>query len=419
MRIGHRPRDEEERYHCINYRLANQLIKLMNYPGPLIDELMSNFAATMLFMTLDMASGFWAVPMTVGAQLISAFICPLVHFKWKRMSFGLKNAPLTYQQLLDNCLWSFVRLPPEEERLVDPEVLEFLGISPEASGAPVSQGTDPRGGRWSPGQARTVFHQNRYIDDIIYGAPSWDDLCKTLNVLLYRLREFGVKKCKYLGHDISSDGIRTSSKLAEKVLNLSFPQTLSNILPRETQLLRQIYRGSTRTRSHSLRSIGRATPFWARSREAKHASVDAIAPAPRPQETVCNNIACQPLGPSVRFWGRTTTAPYYPCGSWGEFFRTLIPAEKEALTLLRVLNTCHTMITSCSEKKIRVYTQYSVVAWLFKSKTWAVNLSPPTPPWDLDIRQVENDEDGLASILGRVSPPPPGTPRRGRRSPGS
>ncbi|OWY93277.1 hypothetical protein PHMEG_00037389, partial [Phytophthora megakarya] len=59
--IGHCPRDAEERYGlCIDYRLVNQLIKLMNYPLPLIDELMSNFAATMWFMTLDMASGFWA-----------------------------------------------------------------------------------------------------------------------------------------------------------------------------------------------------------------------------------------------------------------------------------------------------------------------------------------------------------------------
>ncbi|OWY94174.1 hypothetical protein PHMEG_00036172, partial [Phytophthora megakarya] len=144
---------------CIDYRLVNQLIKLMNYPLPLIDELMSNFAATMWFMTLDMASGFWAVPMTARAQLISAFICPLGHFQWKRMPFGLKNAPLIYQQLLDNCLWGFVRLPPEEERLVDPEVLEFLGISPEDSDAPVSQGTEPRGAVVSRTSTDTVFHQ--------------------------------------------------------------------------------------------------------------------------------------------------------------------------------------------------------------------------------------------------------------------
>ncbi|OWY90979.1 reverse transcriptase, partial [Phytophthora megakarya] len=49
---------------CNDYRLVNQLIKLTNYLLSLIDELMSNFAATMWFMTLDMASGFRAVPMT-------------------------------------------------------------------------------------------------------------------------------------------------------------------------------------------------------------------------------------------------------------------------------------------------------------------------------------------------------------------
>ncbi|OWZ12402.1 hypothetical protein PHMEG_00014444, partial [Phytophthora megakarya] len=167
---------------------------------------------------------FWAVPMTARAQLISAFIYPLEHFQWKRMPFGLKNAPLIYQQLSDNCLWGFVRLPPEEERLVDPEVLEFLGISPEASDAPMGH----------------VLSRSSYIDDIIYGAPSWDDLCKTLNALLYRLRywnisvslpkgEFGVKKCKYLGHEISSDAIRPSPKLAEKVLNLPFLKTQKGV----------------------------------------------------------------------------------------------------------------------------------------------------------------------------------------------
>ncbi|OWY92019.1 reverse transcriptase [Phytophthora megakarya] len=81
---------------CIDYRLVNQLIKLMNYPLPLIDERMSNFAATTWFMTLDMASGFWAVPMTARAQLISAFICPLGHFQWKRMPERPSDLPTAF-----------------------------------------------------------------------------------------------------------------------------------------------------------------------------------------------------------------------------------------------------------------------------------------------------------------------------------
>ncbi|OWZ17597.1 reverse transcriptase [Phytophthora megakarya] len=151
---------------------------------------------------------------------------PLGHFQWKRMPFRLKNAALIYQPLLDNWLWGFVRLSPEEERLVDPEVLEFLGISPEDSGAPVSQGTDSQGEEVFRTSTDAVFHQNRgspeqisYIDDIIYGDPSWDDLCKTPSE-----ERVGVKKCKYLGHDISSDGNRMSPKLVKKVINLSFPK---------------------------------------------------------------------------------------------------------------------------------------------------------------------------------------------------
>ncbi|OWY99589.1 LOW QUALITY PROTEIN: reverse transcriptase [Phytophthora megakarya] len=258
----------------------------------------------------------------------------------------------------------------------------------------------------------TVFHQNRvapeqigpvlsrssYIDVIIYGAPSWDDLCKTLNALLYRLRywnisvslpksEFGVKKCKYLGHDISSDGIRTSAKLAEKVLNL--PKGVQSFLGGLNYYAKFIEDLPACVRILKDRLV--STPLLQHPDPGRqyviilHANPWAISAV---------------LGPDhdgtilpVRFVGRVlqdAELRYHP-------------AEKEVLALLRVLNTCHTMITSCSEKKIRVYTRYSVLVWLFKSKTvdgrclkWAVNLSP----WDLDIRRVENDEDGLAAILG-------------------
>ncbi|KAJ0390755.1 hypothetical protein P43SY_011124 [Pythium insidiosum] len=57
---------------CIDYRLVNQLITLMSYPLPLIDEMLDNFDKAMWFLSLDMASGFWAISMTRRAQHISA-----------------------------------------------------------------------------------------------------------------------------------------------------------------------------------------------------------------------------------------------------------------------------------------------------------------------------------------------------------
>ncbi|KAE8969432.1 hypothetical protein PR001_g27503 [Phytophthora rubi] len=186
---------------CIDYRLVNQLIKLMYYPLPLIDDLLIGFESAMWFLSLDMASGYWAVPMTLRAQHISAFICPLGHFQWTRMPFGLKAAPLIYQQMLDNCLWGFVRLPPGEEAQVDPDVLQFLGLKAEVRDSESDELpaltealTVFRRNIPAPPQMNPVLGRSSYIDDIAYGTETWDQLCLDLDRLLYPLRFDGAAK---------------------------------------------------------------------------------------------------------------------------------------------------------------------------------------------------------------------------------
>ncbi|KAE9277199.1 hypothetical protein PR003_g28853, partial [Phytophthora rubi] len=200
----------------------------------------------MWFMSLDMASGFWAICTTERAKLISAFVCPFGHFQWVRMPFELKNAPLVYQEVINNCLSGFVRLPPGEEAEVDQDVLDFLqlewpgGVSelespssdgyyhdiPEEHSDAFAHGTSPR----------TQF----LYDDISHGAFSWGLLCEDLNKLLFRLRywnisvslpksEFGKRSIPYLSHEISAEGIRATPKIAKGVQDLSFPNTLKGV----------------------------------------------------------------------------------------------------------------------------------------------------------------------------------------------
>ncbi|KAJ0391450.1 hypothetical protein P43SY_011701 [Pythium insidiosum] len=211
---------------CIDYRLVNQLITLMTYPLPLIDELLDNFDRVLWFLSLDMASGFWAVRMTDRARRISAFTCPLGHFQWVRMPFGLKNAPLVYQQMLDNCLWGFVRLPPELEASVEPEVLVGVGLDPAelleaASASPpaplgqptqapskstpagyVVDGSKPVGFAAASSSSRTAFELGRpasrrmgavlgrstYIDNVAGGGSTWEEMVDMLDRLFFRLR---------------------------------------------------------------------------------------------------------------------------------------------------------------------------------------------------------------------------------------
>ncbi|KAE9187645.1 hypothetical protein PF005_g20367 [Phytophthora fragariae] len=94
---------------CIDYKLVNAITAVMEYAMPLVDDLLTDLEAHLWFCSLDAASGFWAIMMTLRARKISAFVCALGHFKWLRMPFGLKNAPMIYQRMIVNALWGFVQ----------------------------------------------------------------------------------------------------------------------------------------------------------------------------------------------------------------------------------------------------------------------------------------------------------------------
>ncbi|KAE8984399.1 hypothetical protein PR003_g23766 [Phytophthora rubi] len=128
---------------------------------PLVDELLENLEFILWFCSLDMASGFWVVPMTDRARLISAFITPFGLFEWLRMPFGLRNAPQIYQRLIDNALYGFLKLTKK-----DPRLDVFKHVVPECE------------------ERKSVLGRRLYIDDILVGASSWDDLCIKVENLL-------------------------------------------------------------------------------------------------------------------------------------------------------------------------------------------------------------------------------------------
>ncbi|OWY92782.1 reverse transcriptase [Phytophthora megakarya] len=53
---------------CIDYKLVNSLTRLMGYPMSLISDLLEDLDKALRYCSLDMASGFWVVPMTDRAR---------------------------------------------------------------------------------------------------------------------------------------------------------------------------------------------------------------------------------------------------------------------------------------------------------------------------------------------------------------
>ncbi|POM74748.1 Reverse transcriptase [Phytophthora palmivora] len=205
---------------CIDYRLVNCLIRLMVYPIPLINDLLDDLDKVLWYCSLDMASGFWVVPMTDRARSISAFITPFGLFEWNRMPFGLKNAPQIYQRLLDNALYGFVKVTQDQDRSDRKDVFE--------TGKPDLERNESGLGRRS------------YIDDILVTGRSWDALCEKVGKLLDVCDEWnlsisvaksfwGRQKVDYLGHRVSADGLETHPKELSALQELPFPTNLRSM----------------------------------------------------------------------------------------------------------------------------------------------------------------------------------------------
>ena len=65
---------------------------------------------------MDKRSGFWQVDLTAAAQELLSFITPEGRvFKWKVMPFGVTNAPVLFQELMNTVLYILRRRPLVQE----------------------------------------------------------------------------------------------------------------------------------------------------------------------------------------------------------------------------------------------------------------------------------------------------------------
>jgi len=68
---------------------------------PNITDILAQLGNAKYFSTLDLASGYHQIPMQEEYKKKTAFSTPYGHFEYNRMSFGLKNAPATFQRLMN------------------------------------------------------------------------------------------------------------------------------------------------------------------------------------------------------------------------------------------------------------------------------------------------------------------------------
>ncbi|CAM8994228.1 unnamed protein product [Rhodiola kirilowii] len=83
---------------CIDYRKLNKATKKDHFPIPFIDQMLERLAGHDYFCFLDGYSGFYQIPILPNDQGKTTFTCPYGTFAFRRMPFGLCNAPGTFQR---------------------------------------------------------------------------------------------------------------------------------------------------------------------------------------------------------------------------------------------------------------------------------------------------------------------------------
>ena len=178
---------------CIDYRGLNQISKHDAYPVPRVDDALGSLKGARWFSTLDLASAYWQIPMDEESSQKAAFTTHRGLFEPKRMPFGLRSAPATMQRLMATLFrsmtWKMVLV---------------------------------------------------YLDDIVIYSDTVEQHLKRMDLVFAKIREAKLKlkpsKCQflrksveYLGHVVSSNGVSTSPRVVQAVLEYAPPQDVSGV----------------------------------------------------------------------------------------------------------------------------------------------------------------------------------------------
>lgn len=85
---------------CIDYRKLNSVTRKDHFPLPFVDQMLERLSGHMYYCFLDGFSGYFQILIAPEDQHKTTFTCPFGTFAYRRILFGLCNAPATFQHCM-------------------------------------------------------------------------------------------------------------------------------------------------------------------------------------------------------------------------------------------------------------------------------------------------------------------------------
>ncbi|KAL4384914.1 hypothetical protein GQ457_15G017330 [Hibiscus cannabinus] len=178
---------------CMDYRKLNKATRKDHFPLPFIDQMLDRLPGKQFYCFLDGYSGYNQIAIAPKDQSKTTFTCPYGTFTFRRISFGLCNAPATFQRCM-TAIFSDL----------NEDCLEI------------------------------------FMDDFSTFGENFDNYLSNLEKVLKRCKETNLvlnwEKCHFmvdegivLGHKISSKGMEVDKAKIEVISKLPPPTTVKGI----------------------------------------------------------------------------------------------------------------------------------------------------------------------------------------------
>ena len=92
----------------VDWRGLNNITSKNRYHLPNLEDLFDQLSQATTFSKMDLASGFYQVPIHPDDRHKTAMITPFGNYQWNVMGMGLSNAPAAFQTLMERVLQPFL-----------------------------------------------------------------------------------------------------------------------------------------------------------------------------------------------------------------------------------------------------------------------------------------------------------------------
>ena len=95
------PKPDDSIWLCVDYRKLNSVTVADSYYMVTLEEILERVGSSTCISKLDLCKGFYQIEVDEESVQKTAFITPFGKFQFKRMPFGLRNAPSIFQRVME------------------------------------------------------------------------------------------------------------------------------------------------------------------------------------------------------------------------------------------------------------------------------------------------------------------------------